>query len=610
YRNRLNMGLERKTNHISGVVDEVNSLEPTAHTIFCYIPPTETPLPGHGINPPLKSLKNKNYFATNPEFFTLDENAKRVMARQLCFSNKELRRELTANIEANIQAQGGKGIVNVSQNDNALRFCCCADCARLEKKLGCPGGPMFDYIIELCGYLKDKYPGVMVRTYAYNKGQSQEPPTKIEKLPGNMMVIFAAINDNMAQDWNHPTNLKSFQDLAQWVRICPNVWVWYYHFFENRAPFCNTYRFVNDMRLMKTLGVSGLFVEKHKSFPEQGFAELQTYMMLKLSQTVGQDSGALISEFMDLQYGEAGSGMRKYHDELEECRKDKNLGYIPEINAFTTAMLPYLTAANLLRWELQFDEMEKLTKDDPAKLFNVRATRCPLDLVVLEKWQKVRKAFPDYFQDAKLFEGRVRSTYDRMLATHVSKKTLYPGAGEFNMKHAYARLDASLAALDANLLSEPAGGKPIPAQFAGIPKELIRRVVPKSGVKPQVSDPDAAFGIAAESVPVNPFVVGFCNLMDRTKGMQRNLPISEITTTGYQIYKVAGVDLSPNCYWWCGDWNVQAKLGQFFEEDGNNKWDIYASLKFEGPMYFKDSNAKDNRVLCDQVILIKADGPK
>jgi hypothetical protein len=141
---------------------------------------------------------------------------------------------------------------------------------------------------------------------------------------------------------------------------------------------------------------------------------------------------------------------------------------------------------------------------------------------------------------------------------------------------------------------------------------MIRRVVPESGVKPQVNDPDAAFGIAAESVPVNPFPLGFYDTYRKKHGRQRNIQASEISTngTGYRIYKLGSVELTPNCYWWCGDWNVQAKLGQFFEDEGDNKWDIYASLKFEGPKYFKDSSTKEDRVLCDQVILIKVDGQK
>jgi len=612
YRNRLNMGLEQKMNQISkdsGVVDEMNYIMPNMHTIFCYLPPQETPPPGRGINAPLKWLKNKNYFATNPEFFSMDENGKRVMDRQLCFSNSAMRKELTANIVANIEMQGGKGIVEVSQNDNATT-CCCSDCAKLQVKLGCPGGPMLDYVIELCEYLKDKYPGVIVRTYAYNKGQSQEPPTKIDRLPGNLMIMFGAVQDNFTRDWSHPSNQKSYQDLQQWCRLCPNVMVWYYSLFESPyyggVPYSDTQRLISDMRLMKKAGVHGPFLLF--GFPEVGFTELKTYLSLKLMQSVGQDAETLIAEFMDFQYGKAAPAMRRYHDELENCRNDKNMGFVGE--QFSTAMFPYLTPRNILLWERNFDEMEELTKNDPWRQGNVRATRCPLDGVVLEKWQKLTKAYPEYFKDAKLFEGRIRSTFDRILATHVSKNTSCVGAGAHNMKMPYSRLNARVANLDKQILSEPPGGKPVPAQFAGISKEMIRRVVPKSGVKPQVNDPDAAFGVAAESVALNPFPIGFYDLSGRKHGRQRSIQGSEISTngTGYHIYKLGSVELAPDCYWWCGDWSIQAKLGQFYEEDGNNKWDIYVSLKIEGPSYFKGSIAKENRVLCDQVILIKADG--
>lgn len=610
YRNKLNMGMDEKLPKTSGVVDEMKVIQPATHSLSCYMPPREIALPG--FNPPLKSLKNKNYFTTNPEFFSLDATGKRVETLQVCFSNKALRKELTANIEANIQAQGGKVIVDITQNDHAGHFCYCADCAKLEEKLGCNGGPLYDYIIELCCYLKDKYPDVTVRTYAYNVGQGQEPPKKVDKLPDNLLVFFAPVSGNWSQDWNHPSNIKDRQDLEGWSRICRNVWVWYYVGFEDYVPFCNTQRLVSDMRLMKKLGVQGLFNQYANIYQyELGFTELQSYMMLKLSQNVSQETDLLISGFMNFQYGKAATVMRQYHDYLEKCRNEKDMGYVG--SDYSISMFPYLTAANLLRWEQSFDEMEQLTKDDPARLFNVRMTRCPLDLVVLDKWENVKKKYPDYFKDAKVFENRVRSTYDRVLKTHVSNERAQRSVNY--MKRAYAKLDAKIANLasEAIVELEPPGGKAIPAQFAGILKEKIRRVIPTNADSKQyknVSDPDAAFGVATKSVPMNPFPMGFYDSYGRKHGVQRSVQLSEIKAGGYQIYKLGSVKLTVACGVWIADWQARADLKQFYDESGNNQWDVYVSLKFEGPMYTGNTNATENRAFIDQVILIKVDNVK
>jgi hypothetical protein len=366
------------------------------------------------------------------------------------------------------------------------------------------------------------------------------------------------------------------------------------------------------MRLMKKLGVQGIFNQYAEIYQyELGFTELQAYMMLKLSQNVSQDTDLLIAEFMNLQYGKAASAMRQYHDDLEKCRNGKDLGYVGY--GYSIPMFPYLTAANLLRWEQSFVEMEQLTKDDPVRLFNVRMTRCPLDLVVLDKWQKVMKKYPDYFKDAKIFENRVRSTYDRVLATHVSPDRAK--RSENYMKRVYAKLDAKIANLASETIVElePPGGKAIPAQFAAIPKEKIRRVIPKNADSKQyknISDPDAAFGVATKSVSMNPFPMGFYDSYGRKHGVQRSVQLSEIKAGGYQIYKLGTVELTVACRVWIADWQAGAGLEQFYDEGGNNKWDVYVSLKFEGPMYPGNTSATENRVFIDQVILIKTDDVK
>jgi len=525
----------------------------------------------------------------------MDANGKRVETLQLCFSNKELRKELTANVEANIQEQGGKGIVDLTCNDIPGQFCHCRDCAKLEEKLGCSGGPLFDYLLELCGYLKDKYPEVMVRTFAYRKDQSQKPP-KLERLPGNLLIRFAPIDDNFSKDWTDPSNLETLRDLERWCEICPNVWVWYYLFYEH-FPFAGTERVVNDMRLMKKIGVRGLFIQIDSFTLDQGFTELETYLILKLSQSVGQDPQALISEFLDFQYGKAASVMRQYHSDLEKCRK--------EMQDFTTynssiGQFRYLSADNLFRWQKSFDEMEQLTRDDSTRRFNVLATRLPLDLAVLQNWQKARKKYPDYFRDAKLYEGRVRAMYDSLLEKHVSK-SLAP-FGENLRKNFYASLDAIMI-----FAENP--GKPLPSQFAGIPEERIKRCVPAGK---RIKDADAAFGLTAVSRSETPFQFGFYDRSGKKFVMKRVLQAAEIQPDAYELYKLGRVELTQDCIVWfaASGWAVTANLANFYEPGTADKWDVYASMKFEGPTYSKDPGVKEDRVLCDQVVLIKADGQK
>ena len=69
------------------------------------------------------------------------------------------------------------------------KFCHCEECQKLEGKYDNIGGPLYDYLLELSGFLKREHPGVVVKTLAYRKKQTEFPP-KIDKLPDNIIIHF------------------------------------------------------------------------------------------------------------------------------------------------------------------------------------------------------------------------------------------------------------------------------------------------------------------------------------------------------------------------------------------------------------------------------------
>lgn len=599
YRNGANLDVARHAKEFPGIVDELKTIPPSCHTVFSYIPPQEIEKKGRGFNPPLKFLRNKDYFKSNPEFFSMDKAGKRIDDLQLCFSNKELRRTLTENIEENIKLNGGKGVVAVEANDTPGHFCYCPECATLEKQYGCIGGPLFDYLVELCGVLKERRPEVYVKSLVYRKEQTQKPP-KVDKLPDNLIPIFAPIDDNFAADWSHPSNAETYQDLQEWCRLAKNVWVWYYPnpYVSGFPPFGNIERLVADIRMMRQAGVKGIFFEHDVGVTEGlGFTELQTYLELKLMWNPTQDAAALAAEFMDYQYGKAAPLMRQYLDDLERHRKEMrhSISWNPSTGGFK-----YLTPDNLSRWERGFDEMEELTKGNPKTLFNVQQVRVILDRAVLLNWQQASKKHPDYFKGAKFFESRIHATYDRMIKEHVS--TSLSSSGNILRKRFYDNLDTTM------LFAENPG-KPLPEMFAGISEEKIKRVVPTVYQKQRLKDDDAAFGITGESVSETPFKFGFYDGFNKKFVLDKTLQLSEIKPGIYAIYKLGAVELTPDCLVWlaASSWAVSAKLEGFYEPGVPNKWDTYVSMKFEGPSYQKDAKLGKDRVLCDQVVLVKAE---
>ncbi|MGY8641462.1 MAG: DUF4838 domain-containing protein [Verrucomicrobiales bacterium] len=233
--------------------------------------------------------------------------------------------------------------------------------------------------------LKLEHPETRVKTLAYRRSQTQIPPRlpEGEKLPGNLVIAFAPIEDCYFADWTHPDPKiqETFQHLKDWAAITApgNLWAWMYPNpwgTGHEMPVGNVERVINNMRLMHKAGVRGIFLDHHGVNSRSGWSELQAFLVLKLSQDIDTNTDALITEFTDHAFGPATSRMRQYLTELETARKaittlPPNVGY--KSRNLDDRTFPYLTFANLHRWQQWFEEMEAVTAKLPNKLSNVRS---------------------------------------------------------------------------------------------------------------------------------------------------------------------------------------------------------------------------------------------
>ena len=141
------------------------------HTLFGYIPPS----PALQAWPKIFDwVAKKDYFATHPEYFSMTKAGRRVARpAQLCFSNPGLRQELTRNVLEHIRRLKADGqerlMLDVSASDDPSEFCFCPGCQALKAKYQSLGGPLYDYLFELCALVKapasghaDPHPGVPV----------------------------------------------------------------------------------------------------------------------------------------------------------------------------------------------------------------------------------------------------------------------------------------------------------------------------------------------------------------------------------------------------------------------------------------------------------------
>ena len=609
----VNMGLETKLLKRGAPVPEhLRSWMPNGnfvHTSFSYIPPTAQDRYAKEFS----WQKKHDYFATNPEFFSLNHLGKRVPNLQLCFSNRGLRDEFTRQVKRNLTHVGKRQIIMVDAADRPGRFCHCEVCLGLEEKHQTPGGPLFDYVIELANTLRRDHPEARVKTLAYRRSQTQIPPRlpNGERLPDNLIIDFAPIEDAYFADWKHPNAQiqETLQHLKDWAAITApgNLWAWMYPNpwgSGHVMPVGNVERVITNLRLMHQIGVRGIFLDHNGVNSRSGWSELQAYLALKLSQDIKADTDALIAEFTDHMYGLAAPSVRRYLIDLEDARKAMKTfapGVTYKSRNYDDRTFPYLATTNIHRWQESFARMVELTTDSPRHRSNIENLRRELDVATLWKWFALKKQFPSAYTDH-------RPIADRIAAADVAKSS----AG---IKPVWKLGEGIVADFVTRI--EAGGEKPLPTRFAKLPPERVRSYLPQNsrrGTAPRnIRDPQAAFGLATiVDQPGQPFRCGFAEWKSRTpnsvlRGPDLQLTPADIKPGQYQLHRLGefNVTTDDSLIWFGRSWLTAVAIGSRLHFPGEtSRWEAWLNLKFGGESW--GGQGKD-LVVCDRVILVRKD---
>jgi len=614
YRNAQNNAVAAyfAQNGITSTPDDFQHLNPLGHSLPLYLPCDDKASTFGWI----RELK-QNLWQEHPEYFSMASDGKRIPHHQYCLSNPDLRKLLIGRILENMKRNPQYHSFDISANDTPGRFCHCPKCLALEKKYEATGGPLFDFILELCPLVEKQFPGKWITTLIYRKDQTQHPPKNISRFPDNFAPVFAPIDDNFAKDWSHPDNLETYEDLKTWCRLSNMVLVWYYpnpYSGNITPPFGNLEKLANDIRLMKDAGVKGMVWEHNVGVPEMiGFSELQSYVALQLFQDCTRSYMELADEFIIFEYGKAAALMKSYWLELEELRKNELLQFAwnPNPQAYF-----YLQPERLVRWNNLFDQMENLLQDDPGKKFNVQRVRVNLDFAILRKFLAVKRDFPDFPVSAEMLAERLRKNYTRAVQEFFCKKQFQ------------SRADNYLKILEDQLLmiliQSGTSSKPLPQEIFGeIPADRIFVSMPKVNGSSLLKDQDAAFGWSAVfskglksstgwTAPSLPFKAD----LEDISGKKYQQDIGRVTKKEigerekYQFYKIARIKITPDCIFRMGlsDWfDFKTQIGGAYVMGAFNNAEVYASLKFKGPAFYTEDAGKENLVYCDRVVVVRLD---
>lgn len=545
----------------------------------------------------------KEELATHPDWFSL-RDGKRVL-RQLCFSNSELRRTFTERMLKHVETCGGKGYFDCSSRDEPGSYCDCPNCRLLEKKYGCVGGPFYDYLFELAEAVKAKHPEAFIHFLAYRKGQTQKPPKGVEKLPDNLIVVFAPIDDDQLKPWNHPHNVETYADLKAWCRMAKHVFGWYYPQVFVPVPQCSLSRISADTRLAREAGMDGCCYE-HDYMTDLGFgfADMISWVLTKLYWNAEVEVWALAKDYCGGCYGAAADDMLAFAREL-----DARAAACSDFVRWDESDAKSLTPANLVRWSRAFDVMERKAADDKACLQRIREVRYVVDLHVLRKWQAIRKVEPAFAADPEVVYRRMVSTLEASMSNRFATVK-----GEWYARQRDELRKGATGTIEAAYLLASHARRPLPPEFESIPEDEWLEFYPDRA--PRAKMEDAALGFANYEGPhvteemrrTEPFRFGVFDYGTPTHPLiARTVEKSEIVPDEFHFYKVGRTAItSAKCrYWNSHSWRMGTALAEAFRNGNDFEYEVWASLKFEGPAYSEKSRKEKSVVYLDRVLLVK-----
>ena len=389
--------------------DGWNYIGPVTHTLAAYLPPLPRKprtfdCDGTFFAGPHPCFAGQNNFKEHPEYFTLNSDGVRVDNRQLCFSNPVVRKLLLKNIDTVIKAEHydpkRDAILDFSQNDKLGGFCHCEKCKKLNEKYGTPGGVYFDFLVEMGKHFAKKYPRLTFRFFAYKEEMTGIPPKGLV-FPDNMSVIIAPLQQDFSKPLSAKHNVRFLNQMREWSKLCKEIWLWNYptlytHGIYMYSLFPGVWRNTENLKLAHECRVRYLIAEQGGSVCHGcSFKELNVYLQTLMAENVDINVEAATKEFCDAVYGKAAPDILRYLKETDRlCKLDPGFfiyHYDPRV------MRKVLHAPeNLIRWQRDFDRMEKLVARDRRALFNVRRARLNLDSVTLLRYQACAKCDPGF----------------------------------------------------------------------------------------------------------------------------------------------------------------------------------------------------------------------
>lgn len=555
-------------------------------------------------------IPQKKYFKTNPEWFAFFEGKR--SPRQLCLSNKELRKVFVSKLREYIKQdekdfKAGKftilpTVYDISQNDYG-DWCYCDNCNAIKKREGADSGLLLDFINEIATTIKKEYPHVIISTFAYL--QTEEVPKHI-KPADNVMIVLCDTASNMGEAITHPINKRFYDQLKNWGRISKHLRIWEYYSLLMDCiglPIPNEFFMAEDLKMFRKYGATALFLEHDGNGLTGDAGDYKLWLLAHLAEDPDQDFEKLTKEFAHGYYGKAGDTFIRYRKTLRKLFFG-SLGMTTHANHIV-----YLNLKNCQTLYKILDEGAELVKDDKILFRRWEHLRMGIDRAILLRNVELRK---EYQQLHNTQEGYPFDT--AMIRKRVKRVWCYELYRRWPNVRNWIKWEHETMNKEEKLYDRPVRFH-VPQKFKNVPSADLFIFEPETFFNkhtcPLIKDPESDIGLTVKRVYAKttkkllPLDCGVYDWSEKQNLLNFKFQKEHVKGRGYHWYKLGECRMgrSSGLYF---NWSITCRaLGSAFQElNPQQKFEVWVSAKFSGPAFFDEDKGQDNATYVNRMVLV------
>jgi len=330
---------------------------------------------------PLQYLPADKYFAAHPEWYGLVNGSR--LAHQVCWTNKEMRKQLISNVLTFLREHPKVTVVSVSQNDGG-NPCECPECMAIVNREGTQMGPILDGVNEVADAVGKEFPNVMVESLSYY--YSRKCP-KFMKARDNVLIRICTYEQTINKPLiENDYNKDNRSNVLEWGNHAKNLFVWNYvtDFAHYMYPQPNVFNLAPNLRFFIEHNVKGTFMQGDIHCQTGDLQNLRAWLVSHLLWNPYQDDKKLVREFCNGYYGPAGKYVYEYVTTMCKAGYDS-----PKFIGIYNGDLSFLTLDVTNKSIGLWDKAETAVKNDPVKSQRVKKARLSFDLACIVNRQRL-----------------------------------------------------------------------------------------------------------------------------------------------------------------------------------------------------------------------------